>query len=97
MNQGICAKVYPEGVQPVKGNNCGTIPTKQAIDCLPIYAGWSLLFYELDESIGQSSVRFSLFLPVFSQTLRERKNISCKQCRSWSALFANIPFMRLSR
>ena len=27
MNQGtICAKVYPEGVQPVKGNNCGLIP-----------------------------------------------------------------------
>ena len=27
MNQGtICAKVYPEGVQPVKGNNCGQIP-----------------------------------------------------------------------
>ena len=27
MNQGtICAKVYPEGIQPVKGNNCGLIP-----------------------------------------------------------------------
>ena len=27
MNQGtICAKVYPEGVQPVKGNNCGLVP-----------------------------------------------------------------------
>ena len=27
MNQGtICAKVYPEGVQPIKGNNCGLIP-----------------------------------------------------------------------
>ena len=27
MNQGtICAKVYPEGVQQVKGNNCGLIP-----------------------------------------------------------------------
>ena len=26
MNQGtICAKVYPEGVQQVKGNNCGLI------------------------------------------------------------------------
>ena len=22
----ICAKVYPEGVQPIKGNNCGLIP-----------------------------------------------------------------------
>ena len=30
MNQGtICANVYPEGVQPVKGNNCGLIPIKQ--------------------------------------------------------------------
>ena len=28
MNQGpICAKVYPEGIQPIKGNNCGLIPT----------------------------------------------------------------------
>ena len=27
MNQGtICAKVYPEGVQPIKGNNCGLTP-----------------------------------------------------------------------
>ena len=27
MNKGtICAKVYPEGVQPVKRNNCGLIP-----------------------------------------------------------------------
>ena len=27
MNQGtICAKVYPEGIQPVKGNNFGLIP-----------------------------------------------------------------------
>ena len=27
MNQGtICAKVYLEGAQPVKGNNCGLIP-----------------------------------------------------------------------
>ena len=27
MNQGtICAKVYPEGIQPVKGNNCGLNP-----------------------------------------------------------------------
>ena len=27
MNQGtICAKVYLEGVQPAKGNNCGLIP-----------------------------------------------------------------------
>ena len=26
MNQGtVCAKVFPEGVQPVKGNNCGLI------------------------------------------------------------------------
>ena len=28
MNQGtICAKVYPEGVQPIKGNICGLIPS----------------------------------------------------------------------
>ena len=27
MNQGtICAKVYPESVQPIKGNNCVLIP-----------------------------------------------------------------------
>ena len=27
MNQGtICAKVYPAGIQPIKGNNCGLIP-----------------------------------------------------------------------
>ena len=27
MNQGtICAKVCPEGIQPIKGNNCGLIP-----------------------------------------------------------------------
>ena len=27
MNQGpICVKVYPEGIQPIKGNNCGLIP-----------------------------------------------------------------------
>ena len=28
MNQGtIYAKVYPEGIQPIKGNNCGLIPS----------------------------------------------------------------------
>ena len=28
MNQGtICAKVYPEGVQSINGNNCGLIPS----------------------------------------------------------------------
>ena len=33
MNQGtICAKVYPEGIQPIKGNNCGLIP--DASPCL---------------------------------------------------------------
>ena len=27
MDQGtICAKVYPEGIQPIRGNNCGLIP-----------------------------------------------------------------------
>ena len=26
----ICAKVYPEGVQPIKGNNCGLNP----INCI---------------------------------------------------------------
>ena len=27
MNQGIiCAKVYPEGIRPIKGNNCRLIP-----------------------------------------------------------------------
>ena len=27
MNQGtICAKIYPEGIEPMKGNNCGPIP-----------------------------------------------------------------------
>ena len=27
MNLGtICAKLYPEGIQPIKGNNCGLIP-----------------------------------------------------------------------
>ena len=27
MNQGtICAEVYTEGIQPIKGNNCGLIP-----------------------------------------------------------------------
>ena len=29
MNRGpICAKVYPEGIQPIKGNNCGLIPVQ---------------------------------------------------------------------
>ena len=39
MNQGtICAKVYPEGVQPVKGNNCGLIPIIPRRFCRkPIY------------------------------------------------------------
>ena len=32
MNQGtICATVYPEDVQPIKGNNCGLIPTVQLL------------------------------------------------------------------
>ena len=32
MNQGtICAKVYPEGVQPIEGNNCGLNPINAAI------------------------------------------------------------------
>ena len=31
MNQGpICAKVYPEGIQPIKGNNCGLIPNRMS-------------------------------------------------------------------
>ena len=29
MNQGtICAKVYPDAVQPIKGNDCGLISTR---------------------------------------------------------------------
>ena len=33
MNQGpICAKVYPEGIQPIKVNNCGLIPYRRAIE-----------------------------------------------------------------
>ena len=29
LNQGtICEKVYPEDIQPVKGNNCGLIPIR---------------------------------------------------------------------
>ena len=36
MNQGtICAKVYPEGIQPVKGNNCGLIPYRVNREQLP--------------------------------------------------------------
>ena len=32
MNQGtICAKVYPEGVQSIKGNNFGLIPVLHLI------------------------------------------------------------------
>ena len=31
MNQGtIFAKVYPEGIQPIKGNNCGQIPDQES-------------------------------------------------------------------
>ena len=30
INEGtICAKVYPEGVQRIKGNNCGLIPYRR--------------------------------------------------------------------
>ena len=33
MNQGtICAKVYSEGVQPIKENNCGLIPHRNMIE-----------------------------------------------------------------
>ena len=32
MNQGpICAKVYPEGIQPIKGNNCGLISSRHLL------------------------------------------------------------------
>ena len=32
MNQGtICAKVYPEGIQPIKGNNCELIPINRNV------------------------------------------------------------------
>ena len=32
MNQGtICAKVYPEGIQPIMGNNCGLIPMSENV------------------------------------------------------------------
>ena len=32
MKQGtISAKVYPEGIQPVKGNNCGLIPEEKKL------------------------------------------------------------------
>ena len=32
MSQGpICGKVYPEGIQPIKGNNCGLIPEFQTL------------------------------------------------------------------
>ena len=36
MNQGtICAKVYHEGVQPIKDNNCGLIPSAHyRINCI---------------------------------------------------------------
>ena len=34
MNQGtICVKVYPEGIQPVKVNNCGLIPVSRNTSC----------------------------------------------------------------
>ena len=40
MNQGpICAKVYPEGIQPIKGNNCGLIPTDRPDMTLDVYRG----------------------------------------------------------
>ena len=32
MNQGtVCAKVYSEGIQPIKVNNCGLIPHEQLV------------------------------------------------------------------
>ena len=42
MNQGtICAKVYPEGIQPIKGNNCGLIP----LSVLDLYQ-YTILFFQ---------------------------------------------------
>ena len=37
MNNGtFCAKVCPEGVQPIKGNNCGLIPVDHLLKSIYI-------------------------------------------------------------
>ena len=42
MNQGpICAKVYPEGIQPIRGNNCGLIPFR----CSMARTRFALIWY----------------------------------------------------
>ena len=44
----ICAKVYPEGIQPIQGNNCGLIPLCLATTLTLIkthyYGGWFVPF-----------------------------------------------------
>ena len=58
MNQGpICAKVYPEGIQPIKGNNCGLIPLNGAIvlNCtyfLSIFMLLCVLKFKVKESVS---------------------------------------------
>ena len=50
MNQGtICAKVYPEVVQPIKGSDCGLIP--------------SLLLTMIGYTFRRRSFSFSVMLP----------------------------------
>ena len=44
MNQGtICEKVYLEGIQQIKGNNCGLIPIESVSEGFPTYFCLNLL------------------------------------------------------
>ena len=71
INQGtICAKVYPEGIQPIKGNKCGLIPydhktkTMHIIQCkiLPCLNHISELPSVLQNFCNTTGVNFSLIV-----------------------------------
>ena len=62
MNQGpICAKVYPQGIQPIKGNNCGLIPEGCFQRSGLIY---SLCFLSIFEESQFKSVSFTFLTSV---------------------------------
>ena len=48
MDQGtICAKVYPEYIQPIKGNYCGLIPVPALPETVEAHASTDFKIYKL--------------------------------------------------
>ena len=74
MNQGT-AKVYPEDVQPIKGNNCGLIPVN------PIALNMGVFGHSECSRANQYSPR--LFVLVFAVKFLRLEAYFVNMCKHW--------------